>query len=84
MDAAEVPEAVVAEVDGHHYALLVDLVKDVIEAKGEPSPIRAAMTAGWGRVSLGMIETQEGPLLLVDVAALVAGPELRQTSVLAA
>ncbi|MDP9085820.1 MAG: chemotaxis protein CheW [Pseudomonadota bacterium] len=84
MDPAEVPEAVVAEVDGHHYALLVDLVKDVIEAQGEPSPIRAAMTAGWSRVSLGMIETQEGPLLLVDVAALVAGPELRQTSALVA
>jgi hypothetical protein len=25
-------------------------------------------------VSLGMVETEEGPLLLVDINALVAGP----------
>jgi len=82
--ASDTREAVVAEVDGHHYALLVDLVEDVIEAVAEPTPIRAAMGTGWSRVSLGMIETGEGPLLLVDVAALVAGPELRASSVLAA
>ena len=34
---------------------------------------RAAMGAGWERVSVGMVETESGPLLLVEVAALVAG-----------
>ncbi|MEO7787809.1 MAG: chemotaxis protein CheW [Sphingomicrobium sp.] len=82
--ASDIPEAVVAEVDGHHYALLVDMVEDVVEAAGDPVPIRAAMGAGWSRVSLGMIETGEGPLLLVDVAALVAGPDLRGAASLAA
>jgi len=85
IDGPRVPEAVVAEVDGHHYALLVDQVEDVVDALGSPRPVRAAMTAGWERVSLGMIETAEGPLLLVDVAALVAGPDARApSSVLAA
>ena len=70
-------EAAVVELDGHHYALIVDLVEDVIEALSEPSPVRAAMAAGWERVSLGMVETETGPLLLVDVAALVAGTEIR-------
>ena len=32
------------------------------------------MGDGWERVALGMVETEEGPLLLVDVAALIAGP----------
>jgi purine-binding chemotaxis protein CheW len=32
------------------------------------------MGGGWERVSLGMVETEEGPLLLVDITALVAGP----------
>jgi purine-binding chemotaxis protein CheW len=82
--AGDVPEAVVAEIDGHHYALLVDLVEDVIEAASAPTPIRSAMGPGWSRVSLGMIESGEGPLLLVDVAALVAGPESRGSSVVAA
>ena len=67
-------EAAVVELDGHHYALIVDSVEDVIEALSDPSPIRAAMGAGWGRVALGMVETEDGPLLLVDVASLITGP----------
>lgn len=72
-------EAAVVEYDGHHYALIVDTVEDVVEAMSDPSPVRAAMGEGWERVSLGMVETEEGPLLLVDVAALIAGtpPEAR-------
>jgi purine-binding chemotaxis protein CheW len=68
-------EAAVVELDGHHYALIVDLVEDVVEALSDPSPVRAAMGPGWERVSEGMIETETGPLLLVDVAALIAGAE---------
>ena len=68
-------EAAVAELDGHHYALIVDGVEDVLEALSDATPVRAAMGEGWERVSAGMVETEEGALLLVDVAALVAGPE---------
>ncbi len=67
-------EAAVVELDGHHYALLVDVVDDVIEALSDPSPMRAAMGAGWERASKGMVETEEGPLLLLNIDALVAGP----------
>jgi purine-binding chemotaxis protein CheW len=66
-------EAAVVELDGHHYALLVDVVEDVVEALSEPSPVRVAMGPGWERVSRGMVETEEGPLLLVDINALIAG-----------
>ncbi len=45
----------------------------MVEALSEPAPVRAAMGAGWERVSQGMVETETGPLLLVDVAALIAG-----------
>jgi purine-binding chemotaxis protein CheW len=68
-------EAAVTEVDGHHYALIVDGVEDVLEALSDPTPVRAAMGEGWERVATGMVETEEGALLLVDVAALVTGPE---------
>jgi purine-binding chemotaxis protein CheW len=70
-------EAAVVELDGHHYALIVDVVEDVVEAVGEPSPVRAAMGDGWERVSEGMVETEVGPLLLIDVEALVSGAEAR-------
>ncbi len=70
-------EAAVVELDGHHYALIVDLVEDVVEALSEPTPMRAAMGEGWERVSAGLVETESGPLLLVDVAALIAGAEAK-------
>jgi purine-binding chemotaxis protein CheW len=70
-------EAVVVELDGHHYALLVDLVEDVVEARSEPSAVRAAMGSGWERISEGMVETENGPLLVVDVAALIGGTEAK-------
>lgn len=69
----QIHEAAVVEMDGHHYALSVDAVEDVIEALSDPKQVRAAMGEGWERVSAGMVETQEGPLLLVSIDALVAG-----------
>ena len=73
-DLSGLREAAVVEVDGHHYALTVDAVEDVVEALSEPQPVRAPMEAGWERVGLGMIETEEGPLLLVDIDSLISGP----------
>ncbi|MBW0145016.1 chemotaxis protein CheW [Sphingomicrobium clamense] len=69
----QIHEAAVVEMDGHHYALSVDAVEDVIEALSEPKQVRAAMGEGWERVSAGMVETQEGPLLLVSIEAIVEG-----------
>jgi len=66
-------EGAVVELDGHHYALIVDTVEDVVEALSDPAPVRAAMGPGWERVAQGMVETEEGPLLLVDVSALILG-----------
>jgi len=70
-------EAAVVELDGHHYALIVELVEDVVEAQSDPVPVRAAMEKGWERASLGMVETEEGPFLLVDIATLIGGSDVR-------
>jgi len=70
-------EAAVVEMDGHHYALIVDVVEDVVEALSDPNPVRATMEDGWERVSQGMVESEVGPLLLVDVAALISGAEAK-------
>jgi purine-binding chemotaxis protein CheW len=70
-------EAAVVELDGHHYALLVDLVEDVVESLSAPTPMRVSMGEGWERVAQGIVETETGPLLLVDVAALIAGAEAK-------
>ena len=75
--SGDITEAVVVELDGHHYALIVDQVEDVVEALSDPSPVRGSMEPGWERVAEGMVETEIGPILLVDVAGLVGGAEAR-------
>ncbi len=61
--------------DNHAYALLLDEVQDVAEAWSEPAPVRAQLGHGWDRVAAGMIETEKGPLVLVNTAAIIAGQE---------
>lgn len=69
------PHAAVVEVEGHLYALLVDGIEDVVEARSACTPLRTSLGGGWDRTARGMVEAEEGPLLLLDVAAIVAGPE---------
>ena len=77
LPAGEVPhrDAVVAVIDGHPYALLVDGVEDVIEADGEPVPLPVQTATMWRRVAKGMVAAEGELLLLVDVGALIAGPQ---------
>jgi purine-binding chemotaxis protein CheW len=67
-------DAVVVELDGCPYALIVDSVEDVLEFSGEVRPVRTALEAGWRRVAKGVVDVEGDLLLLVDTAALLAGP----------
>lgn len=66
--------AVVAD-GGHSYALLVDGIEDITTAAGEAGQVPGGFGPEWSRIATGMIETMAGPALLVDLAALLAGPE---------
>ncbi len=66
--------AVVSE-GGHAYALLVDQIEDITTAIGEPGQVPGGFGAAWSRVATGTIETMIGPALLIDLAALIAGPD---------
>ena len=66
--------AVVAE-GGHAYALLVDSIEDITTAAGEAGQVPGGFGPEWSRIAIGMIETMAGPALLVDIAALLAGPD---------
>jgi purine-binding chemotaxis protein CheW len=66
-------EAVMAIVDGHPYALLVEAVEDVVEAGGE-CQAAASLVGGWRRIGRGMVEAEGNLLLLADIEALIAGP----------
>lgn len=67
-------EAVMAVVDGHPYALLVEAVEDVVEAGGERQSATSSLAGGWRRIGRATIEAEGDLLLLADVEALIAGP----------
>ena len=66
--------AVVSE-GGHSYALLVDAIEDITTAASEAGQVPGGFGPEWSRVATGMVETMAGPALLVDLAALLAGPD---------
>jgi purine-binding chemotaxis protein CheW len=72
--------AVVVEHDGHLYGLLVDAADDIVAALDDAGPIGADAGPGWHAVAAGRIESEAGALLLLDIAALVAGPAERQAA----
>lgn len=65
--------AVVVKVAGHSFALVVDAIEDVEEALTQPERISGGFGVEWSRVGEGLVETGGGPVLLLDVAQLVAG-----------
>ena len=67
-------EAVVIEVDGYAYALLVETVEDVVEHSGKVRPIRTSVATCWRRVATGMVETESGFMLLIDANSILSGP----------
>jgi purine-binding chemotaxis protein CheW len=67
--------AVVVAEGGHSYALRVDGIEDITTAADEPGQVPGGFGPEWSRIATGMIETMAGPALLVDLPALLAGPE---------
>lgn len=66
--------AAVVEVDGHLYALLVDEAYDVGEARSEAIALPGGFGPGWQRAARGMVETDGGPVLLIEIEELITGP----------
>jgi purine-binding chemotaxis protein CheW len=76
--------AVVVAEGGHSYALLVDGIEDITTSVSEAGQVPGGFGPQWSRIALGMIETMAGPALLVDLAALLAGPEAQRAEIEAA
>ena len=74
-DERALREAVVVEMDGHPYALVVDAVEDVVEAEGGVRPLPASLSGGWRRIAGGMVQAEGDLLLVIQPQALIAGPQ---------
>jgi purine-binding chemotaxis protein CheW len=67
--------AIVVSVAGHSYALRIDSIEDIATGVGEPGNVPGGFGKQWSRVATGLVETRIGPALLIDLEALIAGPE---------
>ena len=67
--------AAAVKIGGHSYALMVDAIEDVTTSVSEPGQVSGGFGPQWSRVATGMIETGIGPALLIDLEALIAGPD---------
>lgn len=66
--------AIITEIGGHSYAVLVEDVAGISSLLAEPAPVIGQAGPGWDRIALGVGETPLGAVLVIDLAALVAGP----------
>lgn len=66
--------AAVVAVAGHSYALRLDRIEDITTGSAEPGQVPGGFGPEWSRAAMGMIETAIGPALLLDLAAIIAGP----------
>lgn len=64
--------AVVTQVDGHHYALLVDMLDDAYRCQVRPLASGLMPGAAWGPVVSGVIDHLGRAVLVLDLSAVVA------------
>ena len=74
VDAHET-RCIVVKLDEHLYALRADRILDVTIAQSDVGPAPAGLGAEWRSVATGVIETQFGPAVMLDIEAVIAGPE---------
>ncbi|QNE31291.1 chemotaxis protein CheW [Sphingomonas sp. NBWT7] len=67
----DVRRAILTVVDGHHHAILVDTLHDVLTLAVEPVPAGMPLGPRWGPIVVGASVHDGEPLLIVDIAALV-------------
>lgn len=67
--------AIVVAVGGYPYALRIDSIEDITTGADEAGSIPGGFGSEWTRVASGLIETRAGPALLLDLPALIAGPD---------
>ena len=63
--------AVIAQIDGHHYAFLVDALEDIAPFERHPLSAGLALDGGWDAAAAGIVERDGEPLLVIDLRALV-------------
>lgn len=70
---APASRAVITIVEGHHYAILVDVLDDVAPFELAPLSSGLVLDKGWRTVGRGIVERGGEPILAIALDALIPG-----------
>ncbi len=67
--------AIIAEITGHHFGLLVESVQDVVSISLEDVEKQVKPIAKWAGLASGIVEVGGEVAMIINPAALIAGPQ---------
>jgi purine-binding chemotaxis protein CheW len=67
--------AIIAEISGHHFGLLVESVEDVVSISLEDIEKQVRPASKWASLSTGIVEVGGQVAMIIDPAALVTAPQ---------
>lgn len=65
------PLAIVADISGHSYGLIVESVSDICTVSGGELPLRGQLDAAWMPYAQAIVENAGVPYLLVSLAGFI-------------
>ena len=63
--------AIVADISGHSYGLIVDNVTDICGVTSGELPLRGQIDAAWAPFAEAIVESENGPNLLVSLSSFI-------------
>jgi purine-binding chemotaxis protein CheW len=72
--------AIIANISGHSYGLMVDGVSDICIVSGGQLPLRGQLDPAWIPYARGLVENDEGPCLLVSLASFIDAGAIAQAA----
>lgn len=63
--------AVIVPHDGHHYALLVDALEDIVPLTMSPLSAAIPLAPAWAAAAIGVVERAGEPILAIDPVTLI-------------
>ena len=72
--------AIIANISGHSYGLMVDTVSDICRVPEGELPLRGQIDAAWSPYARALIEHEGQPWLLVSLAGFIEGGALAQAA----
>lgn len=63
--------AIIADISGHSYGLLVESVSDIVTVPEGPLPLRGQLDAAWTPYARAIVEKDGEPCLLVSLAGFI-------------